>query len=174
MTRKVTLRTNKNCDILVRGIYFVERMFVAFIAMGYAFQRVFMIFHKLRERGHRVKRGEVGFQRLFHGGNDHLFQSVRFDDFPFRVFAKQRGDFVDPYFRAFLEEPFDALDVFGRGDGDVYAEIPLPVMFFFLDASDFTALGIRLDDLAGVESSFAVNERYLVTRLEAKHFDTVF
>ena len=66
----------------------MKRFFISLVTMGDTFQRVFVIFHETGELRHRVEPGKIGFERLFHGRNNHFFKAILLDDFAFGVIAK--------------------------------------------------------------------------------------
>ena len=126
------------------------------------------------ERGHLLQSGVVGLERLFDGRGDYLRFAVGFDRPAFAAGRLEGDDRADSYLGGFFQEPLEALDLLGRGDGEGQIVREFPVFAFDGADADRAAARVVLLDAAGEEVPPSVGDVEQVAPAQPQHPHAVF
>ena len=105
--------------------------------------------------------------------DDNPLLTLLFYHFPLGVCAEDRGDGIDSHLGSLFEEPFVAVNIFGRGYRNmevigVFAEFP-----FNRYDGELCTFSAYIAYGATVEVSVPSADLHLVSHLVPKHFDTM-
>ena len=142
--------------------------------MGNKFSAIKRLFNKRGEFGHGIQLRQVSFQRLLHGRNHYLLQPVGLNLLALGVVAQQRRNPVDTYFGSLFEEPLDAFDVFGWGNGNMNTEVSLAVFQLRMNHLYRATLRIRIVNQCMKKTSAPIDKRYLIAFFEPQYPHTMF